>query len=117
MKMEMNQMRLLVFLLAFHQMRCLASDNIMCLTKKCLAAAAVAKQLQQDQQITSTAKSPTTENDGINFDSSQTQQINRFSTEILFVSDLNPAISNFSFTHFIGIIFDCSLFFSFQVIF
>lgn len=85
--MGMNHLRVLVFLLAFYQMQCMDSGNIMCLTRKCLAAKAEAKRLEE---MTSTTESPTTENaleeDGIEFGLSQTQRINRFATEILFVS-------------------------------
>lgn len=86
----MSYVRVLVFVLAFHQMRCMASNNVMCLTKKCLAAAAAAKQLEAMTSTTEmpTTESPTTENalQGIHFDSIQTQRINRFAKEILFVS-------------------------------
>lgn len=109
--MEMNQLRVLVFWLVFLRMRCLASDNVMCLTRSCMAAAAAAKQREHDQQITSTSSTSdrltfedpftedtatedstteilTTENPlyRINFQSGQTERINRFAKEILFVS-------------------------------
>lgn len=107
--MGMNQLRVLVFLLVFLRMRCLASDNVMCLTRTCMAAAAAAKQREHDQQTISTSEGPltfedpftedpatedstteilTTENPlyTINFQPGQTERINRFAKEILFVS-------------------------------
>lgn len=93
MKMEINQLRVLVFLLVFLRLQCFASDHIMCLTRKCVAAAAAAKALEDMTSTTeypadpipeiTTTKNPVAE---IHLNSSQTQQINRFSTEILWVS-------------------------------
>lgn len=126
--MEMNQLRVLVFLLVFLRMRCLASDNVMCLTKRCMAVAAAAKQREHDQQITSTSSTSegpltfedpftedpatedstteilTTENPlyRINFQPGQTERINRFAKEVLFVSErISSIICSYFLTLFL----------------
>lgn len=81
-KMELNQLRMLVFSLVFLRIQCLAVENV------------TTQHDEQNQQKSLSTENPNkTQSHEIHFDSGQTKRINQFSTEILFVSEKTIILS------------------------